>query len=415
MFVLDSVAPSQRSVAAPKASVLAVGRLPAGLTQTIRAAVGRTGDTVSFLSNAAGAQHELGATGHRPRCVLVDENVPERASLIEWLRSDAGLFDIPVIVLVSAPTEGAFADARRIGADDAVVRDDWAGITRRVAALDCFVSGEQPLAICGTALVAHPDPRRRRRAGWILRRAGYDLAFASTEQEVVRMGHMSNLKLAVVAEQLLAPADPEAAAAWLREAVSSPSLPVVVLTQAERHVRDYAGLPHTAASVDDGSWEQLLFQVGELTRPDVTDLRSSPRTYLSAFCAFRERTEFHPVYGLTYNVSRGGMFVRSMDPPRAESVISLELRPVDETREVLQLRAQVVWVQRPLHGSTGSTPAGFGIRILPEACAPEDLERYHRMCDGLHAEQFPAPTPDAMRYRRMLDVVASTRNPSFRP
>ena len=416
MIILDNAARSGRNVTAPHAGVVTVGRLPAGLAETIRSAVARTVDTVTFMSNSAAVRRELAVTCHLPRCILVDESISDRVSLIEWFRNDAGLFDVPVIALVKTPSEGAFTAARRMGADDAVVRDDWAGIARRVAALDCFVPGEHPLALRGTALVAHFDPSRRRRAGWILRRAGYDLAFASNEQELASIALTSKPRLVVVADQLLAHPDPEHAVRSLRARIEAPRVPVVVLAKTPQHASGYVGLPHTAASVDDGSWEQLLFQVGELTRPDITDLRSSPRTYLSAFCSFRERTEFAPIYALTYNVSRGGMFVRSMDPPRAESTVCIDLRPLDGTRDVVQLRAQVVWVQRPLHGSTGSTPAGFGVRILPEACAPEDLGHYQRMCDRLHSEQFPAPSTEAVRYRRMCEVVgASLENPSMRP
>jgi DNA-binding response OmpR family regulator len=395
MFVLDQTTHPWHRPSTAKRVVLAVGKLPAGLAGSIRTAVERTGGLVCFQPSATGARHELSGAGLRPRCVLVDENVANLAGLVEWLRNDASLFDIPVIALVAAPTEHAFVEAKRCGADDAVVRSDWAAITRRVAALDCYVPGEQPIPVRGVALLAHHSPRRRRRAGWILRRAGYELAFAASRQEIASQSRSRSLRLVVVSADLLHAPDAQSAASAMRAESNSPKLPIIVLASSERQTRAYLNLEHTAACVDDGSWERLLFQVGELTRPDVTDLRSSPRTYLSAFCAFRQQSEFEPVYALTYNVSEGGMFIRTMDPPRPESTISVELRPPDETRDVLHVRGQVVWVQRPLHGSSGATPAGFGARLIPEDCPPRDLERYRQMCHRLHQQQFPAPSGNA--------------------
>jgi CheY-like chemotaxis protein len=376
-------------------TTLVVGDLPAGLAAAIRTAVGPTRGSVSFQSSSDSARRKLAGTRARIRCVLLDASVSDVDDFIAWLRDDARLFDIPVIALVSAPTEEALLEAKRGGADDAVVRSDWAATTRRLAALDCFVPGAHPLPVRGTALVAHPIVSRRRRAGWVLRRAGYELAFAGEDQELTAHAQNPRTKIVVASDTLIPPNSAESVIGRLRKTGPDQRLPVIVLAETEAVAHSYAGLRHAAATVDDGSWEHLLFQLGELTRPDVTDLRSSPRTYYSAFCAFRERTDFEAVYALTYNVSRGGMFIRTMDPPGPQSDIAVELRLHDATRDILHLRGQVVWVQRPVYGSAGPTPAGFGVRIVPEASPSRDLKRYEHMCDALHAEQFPATSLDA--------------------
>jgi hypothetical protein len=128
---------------------------------------------------------------------------------------------------------------------------------------------------------------------------------------------------------------------------------------------------------------RLMFLVEEATRDRFTDLRASRRIQHSSICAFRTTRAFEPTYALTDNISRHGLYVRTMDPPSAGSEVRIDLR--DNYGEVLQLRATVAWRHAPSRVG-GTTSPGFGVRINEEACSGTDLTKYRALYDSLLEE-----------------------------
>ncbi len=59
--------------------------------------------------------------------------------------------------------------------------------------------------------------------------------------------------------------------------------------------------------------------------------RQSPRYLYDTICSFRTEGEFSPEYGLTYNMSQTGIYVRTLDPPPKNATLWLELRPSGTT------------------------------------------------------------------------------------
>jgi CheY-like chemotaxis protein/Tfp pilus assembly protein PilZ len=309
----------------------------------------------------------------------------DQGRLIQWLREEATLFDVPVIALVRGPAEAEFLKAKESGADDVVVASDHEGIARRLRALNDYIPGSNPPVVAGTALVAHPDHRSRRQLGWVLRRAGYDLAFAVTAEELRKVARITRPALVIVAQELLPAENPSRAAEDLRNEVGQPELPLVVVTNDAWEAAQW-GEVSRAAATSARCWDRLLFQVSEVTRPPLAELRATPRTFFSAFCSFRPADQMVPTYAVTYNVSGGGLFVRTLDAPPSGSVVAINLQLPNADRPVVTIHAKVVWVQRPTHGSTGPTPDGFGAQILEQESSPRDLEIYRSACGRLHAE-----------------------------
>jgi hypothetical protein len=329
----------------------------------------------------------LAAKRVRPKGVLIHEDVDDKARFVAWLREQAGLFDVPVVVLMPGMTdcEYAFMDAKQCGADDAVLAWDQQGIVRRLLALNAYVPGDNPAAVRGTALVAHTDEQTRRHAGWILRRAGFDLAFAESRAELARTAQGTDPVLAVVSAALLESDPSRQVVAELRAEMGQSHLPLVIVADDPVRAAVWQGAPRTAA-VTGGSWDHLLFQVNELTRPPAAELRATPRLFLSAFCSFRRITEMSSTHALTYNVSEGGLYIRTLDPPPPGSVVCIDLRLPRTGNLVVTLRAKVVWVQKPVHGCAGPTPLGFGVQILPDQSPATDLELYLATCRMLGTE-----------------------------
>jgi CheY-like chemotaxis protein len=366
-------------------SVYLVGRLPPETAAHVLNAADLAGHSVHQVKEPKEARLLLTRRGSRPKGILVGACGDEQGRFIQWLHEEAILFDVPVIALVRSPAQAEFLKAKASGADDVVVASDHEGIARRLHALNEYVPESNPPIVSGTALVAHPDHRSRRQLGWVLRRAGYDLAFAVSAEELRKVASTIRPALVIVAQELLPAENPSRVAEDLRNEVGQPELPLLVVTDDAWEAAQW-GQVRRAAAAPGRCWDRLLFQVSEVTRPPAAELRATPRTFFAAFCAFRPADQIVPTYAVTYNVSGGGLFVRTLDAPPSGSVVAINLQLPSAEKPVVTIHAKVVWVQRPTHGSTGPTPDGFGAQILEQESSPRDLEIYRSACVRFHAE-----------------------------
>jgi hypothetical protein len=85
--------------------------------------------------------------------------------------------------------------------------------------------------------------------------------------------------------------------------------------------------------------------------------------------AGRERDDL----GFTYNVSSGGIYVRTLAPPD-EDETWIELRPPRSDR-LVRLVAKIAWRRRFNHNENATVPPGFGAQIIDGARA--DLEAWN--------------------------------------
>jgi len=118
----------------------------------------------------------------------------------------------------------------------------------------------------------------------------------------------------------------------------------------------------------------LLFFADERTKAAFTDRRASVRKLHSAVCSFREAGSVEPSFGVTYNVSSEGLYIRTLDPPAAGTTIWVELHAPSTTVPV-HLRAAAVWQKLP-GGGKGVVPPGFGLRLDYRTCPPDDLGEF---------------------------------------
>jgi hypothetical protein len=184
----------------------------------------------------------------------------------------------------------------------------------------------------------------------------------------------------IVADDL--PAEGSAAAIRnLRAVLRAPHLPAVILASsggsgAQRPTNLFA----TAVTDREAPAHNLLFVANELLRADLKNTRASVRRLFGSMCAFRPAGHLVSQYGLTYNVSPSGLYVRTLDPLPAGERVWLELRPPVEVGAV-HLRGRVAWVRR--YGATGPAPPGFGVHLMADLCPPPDLRAYTAACDRL--------------------------------
>lgn len=369
-----------------------VGKLARAAATDIADAVSKAGYRAQFVSKVSEVRQLVAREGQSSTCVIFDAASSVYERLINDLAAQMPrVFEnTRFIALVKSPTYSAFSAGIRAGADDVVLVSDLGAITRRVAATG-GPCAPRKFPSRGVAIVAHPDHALRLPVGHALKVGGYTVEFAATAEELRKACAQQVPGLVVMNPELLGPGD----VSDLRQCAGSPKLPLIMLRpRRDCGQQSFAGLPYVAEVFEDRPWDHLAFQVNELVERSHKDVRTSQRILRTTLCTFREEGRLDSSYGVTYNISDQGAFVRTLDAPRKDSVVWLEFRPHEAGRAV-HLRGRVMWVNSLAGGCRTLSPPGFGIKLIDELCPPDDLQRYRRVYQNLLELQRNADTLDA--------------------
>lgn len=359
-------------------TVLVVGTRLGSRERGVRSAIERAAEDAVVVADPRGLLVAL--EEGPPRCVFVDAESSIR-EVNEVLRSRADCFGVPVIALTEQASEEIWLSLHALGADDVVLMHDSGGITRRTSALSTFDPNARTAIFQGTCLLAHNDPYRRAVLGRVLRQGGFQVAFASSTHEAINVTEQAPPKV-VVASGGLPPSGGLHALAQLAQQWLG-VMPAVLLTGANS-AGQAAGTPWSTIA-EDAPADDLLFVVNELLRPrELLESRASRRLLHSTRCAFRVEKDFDAGLGLTYNLSREGVYVRTFDAPPNKTRVWLELTPPG-SKGACHVRGDVVWTRTLATGARGSAPPGFGVRLDFERCPPEDRTAYLAAYDLLAA------------------------------
>lgn len=315
-----------------------------------------------------------------PRCVFVPHDA-DVAGLVSRLRARASLLTVPVIAVVPHPTDALYCTAFASGADDALVSGDRGGITRRLMNIETCKPRTSTARSQGLALVASGDIGARRTFGQTLRRAGFDVAYATEMRDLVAHAQNAGALSLVVATTDFSSLSADAAIRAVREAVQKPSLPVLIVSGTAEPTFDAGG------DADTNPATRLLFFAEEVARHAGTDLRASARLPYATITSFRLAGVLQPSYGQIHNISREGLFIRTLDVPKTGAEVWIELR-APESSTTVHLRGQVVWRREP--GAVGATPFGFGMKLVADKSPVEDLATYCEGYERLRAMQVEA-------------------------
>jgi CheY-like chemotaxis protein len=267
--------------------------------------------------------------------------------LSSWVRQSPELLNVPIVALFEHPTEGQFRDAFAAGADDALVGADVSTLKQRLETL----RSTQPVrytpqtgARHGVALIAMSDGPLRRWVGRTLRQAGFDVAFAEHGSEVLE-------------------------AAFKRPTLIVTNREASQCAEALARIEGHAGGRKVPTlMLEDDAWQtagqtkaQVLFFADEAAaRAAHVDARRSQRVMHESICAFRIAGVTEPAYGLTHNLSREGLYVRTLSPASVGTELWIELRTA--LGVPVHLRGRVVWRREP-GNSSATAPSGFGFQI----------------------------------------------------
>ncbi|MDB4972395.1 MAG: hypothetical protein JWN48_736 [Myxococcaceae bacterium] len=357
-------------------TVLVVGQRLGDRERSVREALTRASVEVVFIPSIQLLRESLET--YPTRCVLADSPHDVR-DIARVLRSNASCFGVPLIALAEHISDRIMLELHAIGADDVVAIHDLGGLTRRLAALASFDPKARTALFQGSCLLAHGDPHRRQLFGRVLRQAGFDVSFAGSMQEALAVAERSPPKVLVVSNTLPPEGGRQALARLSEHWVGD--MPAVLLASGRQ---SGSMSPHGWTVVpEEAPPDDLLFVVNELLRPrELLESRASRRLLYATLVSFRAAGELESRLGLTYNISREGLYVRTFDAPPTKGQAWLELRPPGAAR-ACHVRGDIMWTRTLATGARGAAPPGFGVRLSAELCPPQDnayyVEQYDRM------------------------------------
>ena len=295
---------------------------------------------------------------HSPSVVVFDSSLGRADAVCAKVRSKPVLAGVPLIALGAELGDVAIEELYADGADDVIVSSARAGLMSRLRALK--LDEQVAKAERGAAVVADRDRARADVYTRVLSNAGYEVKQAYDDVALRYYARRPETRLVAVSAELTElPAliqkfsDRGDPAVWV---VLSPrrQLPAV-------HA-DLQGLPKVAVLGTHLPPSNLLFLSNELLSGGGAAKRATERVLYGTAVRFRGAGEDEDDHGFSYNLSAGGLFVRTLAPPEDEEVW-LELRPPRQKRWV-RLLGKVVWRCPFGFDSGATTPPGFGVKLM---------------------------------------------------
>ncbi len=324
-----------------------------------------------------------------PLAMLVPMKGARAFERCEQVRSDRRFASIPLIVVGDCRNTLSFGELFQSGGDDIVAPGDAASLARRLRAI-CTLASPRPrdVAMPGGsepyAVVAGPPSKWQAVVGRALLNAGVPTRFVETAAEAIAASRGAR---AVVAADGLGPAGAHVALAEARAAGSE--TPWVIVAEPRRVPEIVAAVQSlTRVAVVDSFAppENALFAANELAATSsVTDHRAAPRLLYGASVGFRVAGHEDDDVGFTYNVSEGGLFVRTLAPPASGEDVWLELWAPRTSRRV-RLSGKVAWRRHFGPSESATVPPGFGVRVTEGLAG--DLERWRDGCALLQRDEL---------------------------
>lgn len=251
-------------------------------------------------------------------------------------------------------------------------------------------------------VVADRDRANRLLIGRVFRDAGYEVSFAGDRDEAAMAATSADVRVVVVSAELELEGDAlsrqDRSAAWI---VNTPpkEMPDVrarlALSETDRvAVHDAFACPAT-----------LLFVANELVNRPAVEGRKSERLLYGTTVRFRHAGRADDDVGYLYNISGGGLYVRTLAPPDRWDELWLEFTPPRSDR-LVHLEGTTVWSRRYGPASAATVPCGFGVQIT--GGSRTDRLRYERCYRTFLGERM------ALRRResRVPSVSVSQHAPS---
>ena len=337
---------------------------------------------------ASSHQQAYAALAGDALCAIVYEAGAEQIeSICTSVRGDPRFDTIALIALVPDTGGQSLGPVFASGADDYLPLGEGGHLEGMLRELAANQQVRKPAFIKGRAILADADRQWRVQGARVLRQAGYDVHFAVDAAEVDRVIDRDPTIQLVVAD-----VDLPGGALGVLEGLRSRGLgrPVWIAcgtAGARAAIEDRLSPIESAAfHLRDSPPENLTFLINATTMTPTRSQRASERLLYSVPVSFR--LDGHPgiVWGSTYNVSRGGLYVRTLTPAPFGAQVKLRLHAPAAGR-LVELSGRVAW--RKEFGAAGGVPGptGMGVEVTDAGGADvtEFRASYDRMAEGSKA------------------------------
>lgn len=354
-------------------SLILVGAFREDALRCVRDAAGHVGIGTAVVARCDDAPSAL-AAAVEPLAVVLQMDAEGAALTFAHIRGQARLVQLPIFGVAPQRDDLAFTELFSWGGDDLLALTAPPTLSRRLRPLLARTPGRpeaKPRA--RGALVAGADARWRSVMGRALYQGGFSVRFIASAGELAQESLAEGVSVVVIADDL-GTGEAEIALAAARAQGSQTAW--IVVAPPKRMAALQASIEAFGpVSVADGFAppENVLFLTNELLSRRGVDQRSSPRVLYGTTVAFRAAGRDEDEIGFSYNVSAGGVYVRTLAPLDAGQELWLEMWPPRSERRV-RLAGTVAWKRAfgPTEGAT--VPAGFGVKLTDGLAG--DLDRW---------------------------------------
>ncbi|HHH31637.1 MAG TPA: hypothetical protein ENK57_25270 [Polyangiaceae bacterium] len=303
------------------------------------------------------------------------------------LRARAPSLTVPVIGITPEVGDLAFEEAYASGLDDVCAMHSRRLGSRLRRLVDTGPVSTEPSE--RIVVLAYEDANSRLMVGRAFRNAGFAVEFASDHDEALERATRPGVYVAVASSTIHGMgASSLSAKAWARES-RVPWIVAAPPKEIGRH-EGAINLPQEAkVAVHDAfaTPETLLFVVNDLVNRPAVEARESERLLYGTTVRFRDAGRDNEDVGYLFNISAGGVYVRTLAPPPRLSELWLEFVPPRSDR-LVHLEGKAVWVRQHGSSANATVPSGFGLQITGASKA--DMERYGRSYRTFLAERVAA-------------------------
>jgi hypothetical protein len=320
----------------------------------------------------------LEAAQTRPPLLLLVETAAAGAdALCNGVRSTERARATPIIGLPRELNDRAFSRAFDWGVDDLVELGDWDALERRLSSVRSQ-QGSQRVLDLGEALVADHDQARCSVVGRVLSGAGYKVRYALDPLSLQYHARNAAIRLIV--------ANPSVGDVWnvmmdsRKSGDAGPAWVIAVPPEEVEHWANRIGDVERVGVINAlGPPENVVFFSNGLLTKRTEEARGAGRNLYGTTVAFRPVGASKDDYGFTYNVSRRGVYVRSL-LSLPDDDIWIDVRPPRANRYV-RLLGRIAW-RKALGATLGrGTPPGFAIEIVDGLA--RDMELWATGCQAI--------------------------------
>jgi len=364
-------------------SLFVVGALPEAAMRNVAEAAASVGLSTARVAHCHEAPAALGSAVD-PLAIVLRMDAEGASMACAHVRAQARLAQLPILCVAPQRDDIAFTELFSWGGDDLVSAASAQPLARRLRQLlgRAPARREQKATREQCAIVAGSDARWRSVMGRALYQGGFSVRFVAGASELAEESVGQAVRVVALAEDPTF-GDAEAIVTAAQERGSEAAW--VVVAPPKRMAALHASIgSRPRVSIADGYAppENVLFLTNELLSRRGVDQRASARVLYGTAVVFRVAGRDEDEIGFSYNVSAGGLYVRTLAPPDAGQEIWLEMWPPRCERRV-RLAGTVAW-RRPFGPSEGATvPAGFGVKITDGLSG--DLDRWRAGYDAFAA------------------------------